>query len=87
MPFKFADAGQRSDEEIFMSQVGNNEDRFGGEYMIQDRDHMSEIGQDTDKATRGGVRQSEQSQTGGRQQGSGDNSASNRQGERQRQSH
>lgn len=63
-----------------MAQVGNNEDRFGGEYMIQDSDHMSEISQGKDKANRGDVRQAEQSQSGGRQQGSGDQSAGGQQG-------
>ena len=58
-----------------MTQVGNNEDRFGGPYMIQDRDHMSEIDQPKEKANKGDVRQVEQSQTNGRQQGGGDNSA------------
>jgi hypothetical protein len=38
-----------------MAEVRNNEGRFGGQYMIQDRDHMSEIGQSADKANRGGV--------------------------------
>jgi hypothetical protein len=62
-----------------MAQVRNNESQFGGEYMIQDRDHMSEIDQAADDANRGRVRQSEQSQSGGRQQG-GDDSASGQQG-------
>lgn len=58
-----------------MAQVGNNEDRFSGEYMIQDHDHMSEITLKNDKATRGGARQSEQSQDTGRQQGGDEPSA------------
>ena len=65
----------------------NSENRFGGEYMIQDCDHMSAIPQAPDKAKRGGTRQSEQSQTDDRQQGGDDQSANSRQGERQRQSH
>jgi len=69
-----------------MAEVRNNENRFGGEYMIQDRDHMSEISQTTDKANRGGVRQSEQSHAEGRQQG-GDQGAGRQQGGGQRQSH
>jgi len=63
-----------------MAQVGNNENRFGGEFMIQDSDHMSEIDQSADSANRGNVRQVEQSQTGARQQGSGDQNASSQQG-------
>ncbi len=63
-----------------------NESRFGGQYMVQDRDHMSEIRQTTDKANRG-VRQSEQSQSGGGQQGNGDQSALAQQGDRRRQSY
>ena len=65
-----------------MTEVRNNESRFGGQYMIQDRDHMSEIPQTSDKAGRSGVRQSEQSQSDARQQGSGDDSASRQQGDR-----
>ena len=64
-----------------MAQVGN-ESGLGGEFMIQDRDH--EIDRATDKANRG-VRQSEQSQTGGRQQGSGDTTAGRQQDARRRQ--
>ena len=79
MLFKFADAGQGGYEEFVMAQVSNSEDRFGGEYMIQDRDHMSEIDQATDKANRGGVRQSDQSQSDTRQQG-GEDRASKQQG-------
>jgi hypothetical protein len=68
-----------------MSQVGTNQDRFGGEYMIQDRDHMSEIGQSTDHAKRRGARQVEQSHSNDRQQGDGNDNASKRQGARRRQ--
>ncbi len=42
MLFLFADAGTAGHEEFVMA-VGNNENRFGGEYYIQDRDHMSDI--------------------------------------------
>lgn len=63
-----------------MAEVRNDVSRFGGEYMIQDRDHMSEITPATDKATRGKVRQSEQSQSEGRQQGGDDHSVASRQG-------
>ncbi len=69
-----------------MAQVRNNQSRFGGQYMIQDRDHMSEIDQATDKANRGGVRQSEQSQSEGRQQGGDDQRADRQQGGGRRQS-
>jgi hypothetical protein len=62
-----------------MAEVRNNESRFGGEYMIQDRDHMSEINQATNEADRGGARQSEQSQSDSRQQG-GDDDANAQQG-------
>jgi len=78
----FADAGHRGYEEFVMSKVHNSESSFGGQYMIQDRDHMSEISQETDQANRGGVRQADQTQSGGRQQGSGDQSASRQQGVR-----
>ena len=63
-----------------MAQVGNTQDRFGGEFMIQDRDHMSDINQVTEKASRGSARQAEQSQVGARQQGSVDHGASSQQG-------
>jgi hypothetical protein len=61
-----------------MAEVRNNESRLGGEYMIQDRDHMSEINQATDNANRG-ARQSEQSQSDSRQQG-GDDDTNGQQG-------
>jgi hypothetical protein len=67
-----------------MAEDRNDQSRFGGEYMIQDRDHMSEISQVADKANRGGVRQVEQAQTDGRQQG-GDQSAGGQQGGGRRQ--
>jgi hypothetical protein len=67
-----------------MSQSGTNQDRFGGEYMIQDRDHMSEI---ADNASRRGSRQVEQSHSSDRQQGDGNDNASKRQGARRRQAH
>lgn len=52
-----------------MSQRNNNnESQFSGEYMIQDRDHMSGVGQPKAKAN-GSVRQAEQSSSGARQQG------------------
>jgi hypothetical protein len=62
-----------------MAEDRNEQGRFGGQYMVQDRDHMSDIAQVPDKANRDRVRQSDQSQTGGRQQGS-DRSASRQQG-------
>jgi hypothetical protein len=62
-----------------MAQVGNSQDRFGGEYMIQDRDHMSETNQVTDNANRGSARQAEQSQKNGRRQVNGDRNAGNHQ--------
>lgn len=73
-----------------MTQVGNNENRFGGEYMIQDSDHMSGIAQVTDNKR--SARQADQSQASGRQQGSVDQNASAQQGGerssiRRRQSH
>jgi hypothetical protein len=52
-----------------MAQVGNNENRFGGEFMIQDRDHLSEI-PNYDQDNRG---QAEQSQTVAGQQGGNKN--------------
>jgi len=65
--------------------VDKNDSRFGGQYMIQDRDHMSDVSPTTENAPRG-VRQSDQSQSGSRQQG-GDQSANTQQGDRRRQSH
>ena len=70
-----------------MAQVGNNENRFGGEFMIQDRDHMSEIDQSKENAGRGKVRQSEQSQSKSWQHGADDNSAGRQQGDQRRQNH
>ncbi len=67
-------------KEFVMAQVGNSEDRFGGEYMIQDRDHMSEIGQGEQNAQRGS-RQADQSQNAGRQQG--DQKTARKDGQRQ----
>jgi hypothetical protein len=55
-----------------MSKGQNSEDRFGGPYMIQDHDHMSEIGQGPDKANSDRVRQADQSHSSGRQQGGDD---------------
>lgn len=62
-----------------MAEV-RNESRMGGEFMIQDLNHMGEITQTTDKATRGGVRQSDQAQSVGRQQGGDDQSVNSQQG-------
>jgi hypothetical protein len=85
--FEVRRCGSRgSYEEIFMSQVGN-QDRFGGQYMIQDRDHSAENNPATDQAPRGNARQSEQSQDNTRQQGGDDQSANAPQGGRRRQSH
>jgi hypothetical protein len=67
-----------------MAQFGNN-DRFGGEFMVQDSDHMSGIDRQADKANRGNVRQTEQSHSAGRQQGSGDHGTAHQQGGRRRQ--
>ena len=75
----FANAGAGGNEEFFMAEDRNDASRFGGQYMIQDRDHMSGISQETDKADRG-VRQSDQSQSGGRQQGGDDHGAASQQG-------
>lgn len=68
-----------------MAQV-NDQDRFGGPYMIQDRDHMSGIPETSEKANRGGARQSQQSQTEARQQGGDDQGANSQRGGR-RQGH
>ncbi len=68
-----------------MAQVGNNEDRLGGEFMIQDRDHAVQGSPQANKANRGNVRQSEQSHSGARQQGSGDNATGRQGGRRQAQ--
>ena len=61
-----------------MAQTGNN--RLGGQYMVQDRDHLSEIDQNTDQATRK-VEQVDQSQSETRQQGD------DRNNDRRRQAH
>ena len=69
-----------------MAQTGNNQSRFGGQYLIQDLNHMSEI-ETTHDTKRGGARQAEQAQSHGRQQGGDDEHASTQQGgERQRKS-
>lgn len=47
-----------------MAEEKRNAEQFGGEYMIQDRDHMNQMGGQT-----GGGRQSDQSQGDSRQQG------------------
>jgi hypothetical protein len=59
-----------------MAQAGNN--RVGGEFMVQDSDHMIDNTQPADQATRK-VRQVEQTQSAGRQQGSDRNSDRRRQ--------
>ncbi len=59
-----------------MAQVGNSENRFSGEYMVQDSDHLSEIGQTTGKARRGNSGQAEQAHNVSRQQGGESASAS-----------
>jgi hypothetical protein len=55
-----------------MAQDKLAENRFGGEYMIQDRNHMSEITPATDKANRGDARQAEQGHAVDRQQAGDD---------------
>ena len=49
-----------------MAEEKRNAEQLGGEYMIQDRDHMSQMGGQT-----GTGRQSDQSQGDSRQQGGG----------------
>jgi hypothetical protein len=69
------------------NSVRNNEDRFSGEYMVQDHDHLSQAGQGSRTAPRSGGRQPEQSQSRGRQQGGSDDHVSGQQGgERHRKS-
>ena len=53
-----------------MATDRNKADRLDGPYMIQDRDHMSEIGQVGGEAKGRGGRQAEQSQSDSRQHGS-----------------
>jgi hypothetical protein len=75
-------------EEFVMAVDRNKDDRSGGQYMVQDSDHMSQSRPAPDKAKRTGSRQTEQSQVGGRQQGGNDHGNSRQQGgERRRQSH
>lgn len=70
-----------------MGQDRNQADRLGGEYMIQDRDHMSETGQMGDEASDRGAQQSDQSQGGGsRQQGDDQQSGRQQGGEQKRRS-
>jgi hypothetical protein len=67
-----------------MAQTGNNQSRFGGQYLIQDLNHMSEI-ETAQGAQRNGARQTEQAQQ--HQQDGGDENAGTQQGgERQRKS-
>jgi len=54
-----------------MAEDKREVEREGGEYMIQDRDHTSEVGQMGGKASHGRGRQSEQSQGGSQQHGGG----------------
>lgn len=54
-----------------MSQIGNNPEQVGGEYMVQDRDHMVDFGQRSDKAKTGRARQAEQGQNETAQQAGG----------------
>ena len=68
-----------------MSQA-RNEDRFGGEFMVQDSNHLSGTNPTTDTANQGKARQAQQSQSGNRQQGSLDNDAASQQGSERRQS-
>jgi general stress protein YciG len=51
--------------------MAEDRSKTGGPYMIQDQDHMSEVGQMGGAARSGGSRQSEQSQSDSRQQGGG----------------
>ena len=63
-----------------MVEDRNKANRLGGPYMIQDRDHMSEVGQTGGEVRHGSGRQVEQSQGDTRQQGSGQHSSSGQQG-------
>ena len=54
-----------------MAKDRNKTDRLGGQFMIQDRDHMSEVGQMGDDAKHGGGPQFDQSPSRSRQQGGG----------------
>jgi hypothetical protein len=69
-----------------MGQDRNQADRLGGEYMIQDRDHMSKTGQMGDEASDRGGQQSDQSQGGSRQQGDDQQSGRQQGGEQNRRS-
>jgi len=68
-----------------MAEDRNDQSRFGGQYMVQDRDHMSDISEVSNKPGRTGVRQADQTQTGARQQGGDDQVAGPQQGGRRRQ--
>jgi general stress protein YciG len=55
-----------------MTEDKNKAERLGGPHMIQDRDHLSEVGQMGGESKQGGgSRQAEQSQADTRQRGSG----------------
>jgi hypothetical protein len=58
-----------------MTRSANNEDRFGGAYMVQDRNHMGEIRQAPEKAGHGRARRAEQSPGNGHRQSTGKRSA------------
>jgi len=57
-----------------------NQNRFGGEWMVQDSDHMSGIPQAAEDASLFNARQADQAQSGGRQQGGNDQGAGRQQG-------
>jgi hypothetical protein len=67
--FFVADVWQIRPQGVFMSQVGNSPESVGGEFMIQDRDHMSDSDQKASKANRNRSAQADQSQNETRQQG------------------
>lgn len=54
-----------------MAEEKRNAEQQGGEYMIQDRDHLSGIGQVGGESNRGRGRQSEQSMGDSRHEGTG----------------
>jgi hypothetical protein len=77
--FLVAITDQGAAKGVFMADEKNKANRFGGPYMIQDSDHMSEIRQVGGEAGEGSSRQVGQSQ-GDSQQGGVDHSGGGQQG-------
>jgi hypothetical protein len=75
----FRQSDQARQKELLMSANRKDTERFGGEFMIQERDHMSNVGQVGGDGQQAGG-QAQQSEGASRQQGDGRDSASGQQG-------